>query len=221
MDRRPTLLLTAGPTHEPIDAVRFVGNRSSGRMGLAIARAAAARSWRTTLLLGPIGDAEVPVDSHLTVHRFRTTAELGDLLEREWPTHDILIMAAAVADFRPRAASAGKIRRSENLVLELEPTEDLVARMSERRREGQIIVGFALEPVEGLHRAAKAKMAKKGLDAIVANPLETMGADRIEAHLLKRTGQSSSPDAPAPLTKADFAEWLLGQVERLWSSGGA
>src|SRR5262245_9381568 len=98
--KKPRILITAGPTHEPIDRVRYIANRSSGRMGLALAQAAIARGLRTTLLLGPT-HLEPPNHSLLKTLRFRTTAELQNLLARYWPKHDVLFMAAAVADYRP------------------------------------------------------------------------------------------------------------------------
>jgi phosphopantothenoylcysteine decarboxylase/phosphopantothenate--cysteine ligase len=174
----PRLLVTAGPTHEPIDAVRFLGNRSSGRMGWSLADAAARRGWTTTLLLGPT-ESPLPVCSQVRVRRFRTAAQLADLLDEEWPGHDVLIMAAAVADYRPaRPADDGKLRRDGPVVLELEPTPDLLAGLAARTRADQVTIGFALEPAERLDVSAREKLARKSLDAIVANPLETMGSVR-------------------------------------------
>src|SRR5688572_30671907 len=127
---RRRLLITAGPTQEPIDAVRFIGNRSSGRLGVALADHAAAHGWQTTLLLGPTATAPpfAPSDSRVRVVRFRTTAELGALLDEHFPSCDVLIMAAAVADYRPimkEGQGEGKLRRTDQkLVIELEPTPD-------------------------------------------------------------------------------------------------
>ena len=119
-----SVLITAGPTHEPIDAVRYIANRSSGRMGIALAEAATSRGIRTTLLLGPTALAP-PVHSQLTTRRFRTAEELQTLLADAWPDHDILFMAAAVADFRPAdpvAPDTKLVRRGGDLTLRLEPT---------------------------------------------------------------------------------------------------
>ena len=139
------LLITAGPTHEPIDAVRFIGNRSSGRLGVALADKAAARDWRVTLLLGPT--SLTPSDSRVQVLRFRTTADLEALLRQHFPAADTLIMAAAVADYRPKPllnrpdAAEGKLKRSHGpLTLELEPTPDLLAACSSLRVPGQTLV---------------------------------------------------------------------------------
>src|SRR5688572_11381267 len=173
----PKVLITAGPTHEPIDQVRYVGNRSSGRMGIALAQAAIARGWPTTLALGPT-ELQPPNGSHLRTIRFQTAAQLEALLREQWPTHDVLLMAAAVADYRP-AIPAGslKIKRGERpLTIELEPTPDLLLGLAEINRPGQLIIGFALEPQERLLESARRKLQSKRLHAIVANPLETMGS---------------------------------------------
>ena len=124
----PRLLITAGPTHEPIDAVRYLGNRSSGRLGIDLAETAANLGWITTLLLGPTHLS--PASSSLTLTRFRTTADLASLLNRTLPECEILIMAAAVADYTPAETNlAGKLRRSDigGLTLKLKPTPDLLA----------------------------------------------------------------------------------------------
>lgn len=216
-DRQSTLcrlLITAGPTHEPIDAVRYLANRSSGRMGLALAVAACRRGLPTTLLLGPVA-LKPPDSSHLRTFRFLTTADLQALLTTHWPQHDVLIMAAAVADYRPVLTDpAGKIRRQKrDLTLKLEPTPDLLAALAPLTRPDQTIIGFALEPEDELQAQAKAKLIRKGLDAIVANPLKTMDSDRITASVLLRTGGTLDP--PADLDKPSFAEWLLDHMPQI------
>lgn len=217
------VLVTAGPTFEPIDAVRYLGNRSSGRLGCAIAGAFNARGHRTRLLLGPVA-TEPPAGVDLL--RFRTTEELGRLLDRAWPEADLLVMAAAVADFRPEPGSAtaeGKLERTGSLLLRLVPTPDLVARCALNRRPGQLIVGFALEPAEELSERAAAKLLRKKLDAIVANPLETMDAETIDGTLLHSDGSSERPPEHGAVSKDDFAAWLAGRVEALAAraAGGA
>ncbi len=211
---RPRVLITAGPTHEPIDAVRFIGNRSSGRMGVALARAAALMGWETVLLLGPVSVA--PPDSEgVAVHRFTTCEDLRALLGAYAPSADILIMAAAVADFRPRpnpAMSGGKFRRSSGpIALELEPTPDLLAEASRSRRPGQLFVGFALEPRADLLAAAQAKLTRKRIDLVVANPLETMDSPSVEAKIVAADG--SLVESPGVMPKPLFAPWLLGHIE--------
>lgn len=221
MNTRPTrLLITAGPTHEPIDAVRFIGNRSSGRLGIALAERAASRGVDTTLLLGPT--ALGPTDTRARVVRFRTTADLQALLGAHLPDHDVLIMAAAVADYRPRPDAAaslggtpeGKLRREKrSITLQLDPTPDLLAGCVEAVRSSggrQRLIGFALEPREGLIEAARAKLQRKGCDAIVANPLETMDAPTIEASLVWKDGRIDA--TPGAIDKGAFADWLLDRA---------
>lgn len=207
------MLITAGPTHEPIDAVRFVGNRSSGRLGVALADEAARRGWSVTLLLGPVGVA--PTDPRVKVERFRTCADLQGLLARHTPGMSVLIMAAAVADYRPKVDPSffgGKFRRlSTNLTLELEPTPDLLAEVSARRVPGQYLVGFALEPREELLASARSKLERKGVDLVIANPLETMDSPAIEAIALARDGTQTRTDGTMP--KGEFAAWLMELIE--------
>lgn len=215
------LLITAGPTHEPIDAVRFIGNRSSGRLGVALAERAAIDGWDCVLLLGPT--CIECRDTRVTVERFQTTSELQNLLRSHLPTCDVLVMAAAVADYRPAPGSAspasGKIRRGDApLTLALEPTPDLLAGCARARRADQTLVGFALEPRDRLLDSARSKLERKGVDAIVANPLETMDAEMIEASILWRDGGLSS--TPGPIDKRDFAPWLLKEIER-WRSAAS
>lgn len=216
--RRPAVLITAGPTHEPIDAVRFIGNRSSGTLGLCLAEAANALELQTTLLLGPVGPFANIDYPHVTVRRFQTTGDLTHLLTEQWPNHDILIMAAAVADFRPVDPVAGKLRRSgKPLVLTLEPTPDLLAHLTSRTRPDQLTIGFALEPRDRLMESAEAKLEQKGVDIIVANSLETMDADTITALILLRDGDPLSPSpSNTALTKPAFAAWLIDFALAQW-----
>jgi len=210
------VLITAGPTQEPIDAVRYLANRSTGRMGIALAEASAGRGRQTTLLLGPtpLGPKE---SSKLTTIRFRTTQDLQTLLAEHWPGHDVLIMAAAVADYRPAepgGPSAKHQRRSGTWNLRLEPTPDLLGELAATTRPNQLTVGFALEPADRLLDSAREKLAAKSLDAIVANPLETIGSERIEAMVVLRDGRTLTPPGPQ-CTKRQFAEWLLDQLPNI------
>lgn len=207
------LLITAGPTHEPIDAVRFLGNRSSGRLGVALADEAARRGWAVTLLLGPT--SRTPTDSRVRVVRFRTCADLEALLSVETGSCEVLVMAAAVADYRPRVDPlffGGKFRRkNEKLVLELEPTPDLLAQVAARRRPDQLMVGFALEPREELLASARAKLERKKIDMVVGNPLETMDGETIDAVVLGKDGTEAR--TPGPIGKAAFGGWLMDLIE--------
>lgn len=205
----PRLLITAGPTHEPIDAVRFLGNRSSGRLGVALADEAARRGWPTTLLLGPAPAS--PTHEGVRLHRFRTCSDLQTLLREHVPAADILVMAAAVADYRPKVDPAvfnNKFRRtSEPLKLELEPTPDLLAEVARTRRKDQMMVGFALEPQAELETSARAKLERKRIDMVVGNPLDTMDSPTITAMVLFTDGERI--DTPGAMDKTAFAPWLL------------
>lgn len=210
------VLITAGPTQEPLDSVRYLGNRSSGRMGLSLAEESSKRGFQTTLLLGP--STVCPTDpSQIHLFRFRTTEELRILLEDQWPNHDLLLMAAAVADFRlAQTSRTGKIRRSEQgLRLDLELTPDLLTSLRELTRPDQTVIGFALEAGESLINNAREKLESKHLDAIVANPLETMDSETVQATLLLRDGTSLSPEGE--ISKQRFAGWLFDQIEHIRS----
>lgn len=205
------VLITAGPTHEPIDAVRYLGNRSSGRMGFAIAKAALARNIPVTLLLGPV---QTPVFEHsqISVLRFQTTSDLQALMSEEWPNHDILIMAAAVSDYRPcNPIPKGKLKRDDSeMILKLESTPDLVAEISRTKRPDQTVIAFALEQEDRLQASALEKMLRKGVDGIVANPLDTMGSEKVSAMLLLADGTQTSPNSGnEPVDKEIFADWLV------------
>ena len=160
------VLVTAGGTREPLDAVRFLGNRSSGRMGVALADLARERGAEVCTVLA---NALVEPAGGEVVH-VETTAELERETLQRAASAEIVLMAAAVADFRPREQVDGKRRRGEGLVLELEPTSDILARLGAARRPGQVLVGFAAEPGFELDRA-RAKRERKQVDLIVLNDI--------------------------------------------------
>lgn len=206
------MLITAGPTHEPLDAVRYIANRSSGRMGYCLAEAAVDAGWDVTLLLGPVA---LTPPARVETQRFESTDDLMALLGEHFPRSRVLIMAAAVADYRPREPAAHKLPRTGiRLGIELEPTPDLVAACAARKHPGQRIIGFALEDRETLEARARDKLSRKGLDAIVANPLETMGAERISAVVYTAAGEMITPPC-APLGKPDFARWLIDWLQTM------
>ena len=210
------LLITAGPTREPIDAVRYISNRSSGRLGLALAAAAGEAGHEVTLLLGP-GPRADELPAAVKVHRFESAADLEALLGEHLPACDVLVMAAAVADYRPVAVHEGKLPsdKAQGQTLTLEPVPDLVQQCAGRRGPGQRIVAFALEASEQLEARARAKMQQKRVDAIVANPLATMDSETIDALWLDvRGGRAAS----GPLSKQAFAPWLLARLESLLAS---
>jgi phosphopantothenoylcysteine decarboxylase/phosphopantothenate--cysteine ligase len=160
------VLVTAGGTREPIDPVRFVGNRSSGRMGLALAAAAARRGAEVTLVAANVALPAPPGVERVDV---RTAAELAGAAGAAFGDSHVLLMAAAPADFRPETVADGKLRRGrEGLELRLAPTEDILAALAAARAGGQTLVGFAAEHGGGVERARE-KLARKGVDMIVLN----------------------------------------------------
>lgn len=207
------LLITAGPTREPIDAVRFISNRSTGRVGLSLAEAGVAAGHDVTLLLGP-GPGESDVPAGCRVYRFESSAELKQLLEAHFRDCDVLVMAAAVSDYRPQIVSEGKLPsdKQAGLVLQLSPTPDLVAMMASMKRAGQQVVAFALEESAGMEAKAREKLRRKGVDAIVANPLGTMEASAISAVWLTAAGER---EQPGRMSKAEFGPWLIGKIQTL------
>jgi len=182
------VLITAGPTREPIDSVRFITNASSGQMGLALAEAASQAGCDTTLLLGPVNPQfRTAAAEHAHVVPFTTVEDLRDKLTRLFPRHDALIMAAAVGDFRVEQVSERKIRRVNGPVhLTLVPTEDVLAGVAATKRDDQFIVSFAVEdgsPDESQARARR-ELAAKNADFVVVNTPDAMSSPRSLACIL-------------------------------------
>jgi len=206
------MLVTAGPTYEPIDAVRYIANRSSGRMGIAIAEAARNAGWDVTLLLGPVCHAP---PAKVNVERFVSTEDLQRLLDDHFPSCDLLVMAAAVADYRPVHHSAQKLARETGKVtLQLESTPDLVAACANERKPHQRIIGFALEEPAQLDERAANKLRDKKLDAIVANSLDTMNSDRISGKIFTAKGDVHAPPHTGSMGKQDFANWFVEWIDK-------
>ena len=170
-----SVLVGAGRTEEPLDPVRVLTNRSSGRMGVALAEAARERGARVTLVAGPMS---VEPPGGVEVVAVRTAAEMQAAMARAAGQADVVVMAAAVADYRPARARAGKIERADGpMTLELTPNPDILAGLSARRRPGQVLVGFALETRPDTGRARR-KLAAKGVDLMVLNtPRAGLGGD--------------------------------------------
>jgi phosphopantothenoylcysteine decarboxylase/phosphopantothenate--cysteine ligase len=206
------ILITAGPTYEPIDPVRFIGNRSSGRMGAALASASLKAGHEVTLILGPVTAAMPENVSRIDLS---TSSEMHAAVLREFPRHDLLIMAAAVADFRPRSAGTEKIERGAGagkVTIELEPTEDILAAAGQIKRPDQRTVGFSLVGRGQIERSRE-KMRRKNLDLIVYNPLDTMSSATIESVLLYPDGRS---EELASRDKRDFADILVARAASLF-----
>jgi phosphopantothenoylcysteine decarboxylase/phosphopantothenate--cysteine ligase len=205
-----TVLITAGPTREKIDPVRYLTNRSSGRMGYALAEAAVRRGARVLLVTGPTaltppGAAEVtPVES---------AEEMRQAVLKLLPQATIVIKTAAVADYRPKSAQSQKIKRSGPMSLELEPTADILSEVA-RHKQLQIVVGFAAETQNALENARK-KLASKSLDAIVVNDVSHQGigfdSDRNAVTIITEHEVIEVPET----TKWEVAQRVLDQVVRL------
>ncbi len=213
----PRILVTAGPTWEPIDEVRYLGNRSSGQMGLEIATATAMAGCPTTLLRGPATRAPTSEITDLTQLRFESARDLESLIHVQWPNHDILVMAAAVADFRPKrqTETPAKIRRNDGpLALNLEPVPDILAGLATKDPPGRIRIGFALEPPESLIDSAKEKLRRKSLSGIIANPISTLDSEVIDATYIHADGRTERA-APGPIPKSEFAQWLANLLHTL------
>ena len=206
------VLVTAGGTREPIDPVRFVGNRSSGRMGFALAAAAAARGAKVTLIAANVSFPEPAGVRRLDVE---TAAELAGAAEAEFPSCHVLLMAAAPADFRAAEPAVGKLKRQGPLDVRLEPTEDILAGLAAARGEGQTIVGFAAEHgAEGVERARE-KLTRKGADLIVLNDVSdpSIGFESPDnaVTLIDREVETLVPRAP----KESIADSILAKVDAL------
>lgn len=171
--RGTRVLVTAGGTREPIDSVRFISNRSSGRMGFALAASAVARGAQVTLVAANVALAPPP---GVRVVPVCTAAELGAACEREFEACDVLLMAAAVADFRPVNPADHKLKKDAGPpIIELEPTVDVISALATSRRSDQVLVGFAAEYGDGALASARAKLERKRLDAIVVNDVSQPG----------------------------------------------
>ncbi|MGE3525289.1 MAG: bifunctional phosphopantothenoylcysteine decarboxylase/phosphopantothenate--cysteine ligase CoaBC [Gemmatimonadales bacterium] len=206
------VVVTAGPSREPIDPVRVLTNRSSGRMGYRLAEAAWARGADVVLISGPSGQ---PAPEGVELRRVETTAEMGDAVFSELARADVLIMAAAPADFRPATTEAVKRPRSGGpLPVELAPTQDILASTIDARRPGSVIVGFALETGNGLTRGRE-KLKTKALDLIVINDALEPGAgfekETNRVTLLSRDGE---PLVLPLQSKRQVAEAILDAVEQ-------
>jgi phosphopantothenoylcysteine decarboxylase/phosphopantothenate--cysteine ligase len=204
------VLITAGPTHEPIDPVRFIANRSSGKQGQAIASAAAAAGAKVVLVSGPVDLADPP---GVDVVKVETAKEMLDAVERTLPA-DVAIFAAAVADWRVERPSAGKIKKQPGRPQELNLVEnpDILATIAHRTSgRPALVIGFAAE-TDHVIANAKAKLAKKGCDWIVANDVSpetgNMGGDSNTVHLITPAGVESWP----PQSKDDVARNLVGRI---------
>ena len=206
------VVVTAGPTREPVDAVRVLSNRSSGRMGFAIAAAAWRRGADVLLIAGP---AHLEPPTGPTVQRVETAEQMAVAVGAAMADADVLFMAAAVADFRPAAPASGKLKKSSAPdVLALEPAPDVLLATRGQRRSGSVIVGFALESGDGRDNA-RAKLRDKGLHLIVLNSIDEQGAGfDVDTNRVTLIDASGEEDLPL-MSKHDVADALLDRVRPL------
>jgi phosphopantothenoylcysteine decarboxylase/phosphopantothenate--cysteine ligase len=214
------VLVTAGGTREPIDSVRYVGNRSSGRMGMAVAEEAARRGAVVTVLAANVS---LPAPEGVEVLDVGTAAELEAAARAAFPGCDVLVMAAAVADFRPAAALDDKIKKGgrDGLALELEPTVDVLAALAADRRPGQTLIGFAAEHGGDPAAHGRLKLERKGVDAVVVNdisdPAIGFESQDNEVTIVTASGAQAVPRGP----KAAVAAAIVDTVEDLRLRTGA
>lgn len=207
------VVVTAGPTREAVDPVRYLSNRSSGKMGVEVAAAAWRRGASVRLVAGPLS---VPVPAGVEVIQVETTAEMADAVRAALPAADVLIMAAAPADFRPAAPATTKIKkRTAPTQVELVSTADILVTTRDQRKTGSVIVGFALETNDVLS-GGREKLAAKGLDLVVVNdatePGAGFGVDTNRVTIISRNGEE---DVLPLMDKRDVADAILDRVEAL------
>jgi phosphopantothenoylcysteine decarboxylase/phosphopantothenate--cysteine ligase len=206
------IIVTAGATREPIDPVRFLSNHSSGKMGVALARAAWRRGADVTLIVGHV---DIPTPPEIPTVKTDTVREMSEAVAEKLLATDVLIMAAAPADFRPASEAPQKIKKGRTAPkILLEPTEDILKSTIARRKKKSVIVGFALETIDGVQNA-KAKLKSKELDFVVLNdatePGAGFGVDTNRVTVIARDGKA---EELALMSKTDLAEVLLDRVER-------
>ena len=205
-----TLLITAGPTREPIDPVRYLTNRSSGKMGYALAEAAARRGAKVILVSGPVS---LPAPAGVDVVNVETAAEMHQAVMSRRSEATVIVKAAAVADYRPKRVAAQKMKRHAEFALELVPTSDIASDLGDRK-QGQLVIGFAAE-TENVLENARQKLLSKGMDAIVANDVSRpdvgFDSDRNAVTIITPT---EVLDVPAT-TKWDVAQKILDTVRKI------
>ena len=213
-DNGQQMLITSGPTQEDIDPVRFISNRSSGKMGFALAMQAAHRGYQVHLISGPVS---VPAPTHPNLHIVKVTSaqQMADASIRIFPNCSIAILAAAVADFTPATVSETKLKKdpqASHMTLNLKKTVDIAATLGQMKTERQKLIGFALETDHEIDNAT-AKLRSKNLDAIILNSLRDKGAgfstDTNKVTIIDRSGNSFSSPL---LEKSEIANIILDKI---------
>jgi len=203
------IVVTAGPTYEPLDPVRYLGNRSSGKMGYAVAEAAAARGAVAVLISGP---SALPDPPGVDVVRVETAAQMKVAVDERFDGADAVIMAAAVADFRPANPAGQKIKKKTvSTTIEIQPTDDILLGLGQRKK-GQVLVGFSLE-TENLTGEARRKLRDKNLDLVVANNPNLSGAGfGTETNIAVIVDREGNPAETGKITKRALAEIILDRI---------
>lgn len=203
------VLVTAGPTREAFDPVRFISNHSTGKMGYALAREAAARGAEVVLISGPVNIERIPYVQTVDII---SAKDMYEACVKYFPEADILIKAAAVADYRPKAISGEKIKKSDsNTNVELERTDDIIAHLGKTKKDNQFICGFSME-TENMIENSRTKLNKKNIDMIVANNLKTKGAGfGTDTNVVTLITKSSQRELEI-MSKADVAHEILNEI---------
>lgn len=212
------IMLTAGPTYEKIDPVRFIGNYSSGKMGFALAEECARRGAEVTLIAGPVNNQLKVKNERLRIIDVESCEEMYQAAVKHFPQQDAAILCAAVADFRPEHVAEQKIKRGkDDLIIRLQPTHDIAAQLGRMKREGQLLVGFALETNDEEANALK-KLEKKNLDLIVLNSLRNKGtcfqSDENQISIISHDGQRNYDKKP----KCEVAHDIIDELSKLYNS---
>jgi len=216
--KNETVLVTAGPTQEPLDPVRYIGNRSSGRMGYALAEAARRRGARVMLVSGP---TRLEPPTGVEIDRVRTAEEMAETVGRRADEASVVLMAAAVADFRPEHVQGVKMKKRDGApMVKLQGTRDILAEIAERRHKGQLIVGFAAETDDVLENAA-AKARSKRLDLMVANDVTQAGAGfDVDTNIVTLVFPDGRQKALEKMSKLEVANRVLDEVVGLRNGRG-
>ena len=203
------VLVTAGPTVEAIDPVRFITNHSTGKMGYALANAAAARGAEVTLVSGPV---HIKADASVNVINITSAAQMFDEVKNRMDEQDIIIKAAAVADYTPLTTADNKIKKSDDdMSIKLKRTEDILKYIGEHKRANQIVCGFSME-TENLIENSKAKLVKKNVDMIVANNLKVEGAGfGVDTNVVTIITKDNVKELPV-MSKAEVADRILDNI---------
>lgn len=206
--RGKRVLILSGPTREAIDPVRYIGNHSSGRMGQCLAAAAQAGGADVTFITGPVTEEMLPRDTDLKIERVQSAAEMLAAAQTHFPAADIILFAAAVADYTPaQTADQKHPKTTEPLILELQPTPDIAKTLCRDKKPGQICIGFALESQHG-EAHAREKLTRKNLNGIVLNGLEAMGAETAGYHVFTPTADEDW----GPLSKPECARRIFNDL---------